>query len=552
MSYMVLAAIVIFLGIFAVIGIKTMNDNTSQLYVDQLQPTGNLVEVVQLLENTRVQMLSGIIEENPSRGDDALANIEQLNQVIDHYANHDLTSEEQEILNDFQENWNAFSDIVQQNVLTLTSEQYDELHQGLTQGRDFFQAARSDIKELTALNEELANNAYQDSNHIYSTLLVTIIISSIVAILLTMIIGIFMGRSIGIPMNKLASRLSEVAAGDLRGEHIKTKRKDEIGELVTSTNDMQNQLKQLITSITNATDKVLSSSEELTQSANEVMAGSQQITSTMEELAAGAESEAHHTNELSALTSSFATKVEEANENGLSIQQSSGNVLGMTVEGQQLMETSTQQMNKIDEIVKDAVEKMQNLDTQSQKISELVSVIQAIAEQTNLLALNASIEAARAGEHGQGFTIVANEVRNLAEGVAVSVTDITDIVNDIQLESNHVTESLQTGYKEVEQGTSQIAETGEMFSEISKAVNDMVTNIQTVTNNLSEITEGSQQMSSSIQEIAAISEESAAGVEETTASAQQTNSAMQEITASSDDLAHLAEDLNKFVKQFKL
>src|SRR5690625_7272485 len=100
----------------------------------------------------------------------------------------------------------------------------------------------------------------------------------------------------------------------------------------------------------------------------------------------------------------------------------------MTNDGSLLMESSTKQMAIIDQIVHEAVEKVEGLDVHSQQISELVSVIQDIADQTNLLALNAAIEAARAGEHGQGFAVVADEVRKLAEEVSFSVTDITIIV----------------------------------------------------------------------------------------------------------------------------
>src|SRR5690625_5923210 len=177
----------------------------------------------------------------------------------------------------------------------------------------------------------------------------------------------------------------------------------------------------------------------------------------MEELAAGSETQANRSGEIASMMNTFITRLEEADTNGENVNKASNEVLRMTEEGSQLMEDSTKQMNAIDQIVQDAVDKVEGLDEHSQQISELVAVIQDIAEQTNLLALNAAIEAARAGEHGQGFAVVADEVRKLAEVSANPVTHITDIVNRIQSESNVVVESLRDGYKDVEEGTTQIS-----------------------------------------------------------------------------------------------
>ncbi|MGP4105639.1 methyl-accepting chemotaxis protein [Virgibacillus sp. L01] len=375
---------------------------------------------------------------------------------------------------------------------------------------------------------------------------------TILVMVLGILIAILTSRSITNPISTVMERMKVITNGDLSQEPLETRSIDEIGQLIVATNEMNTNMRELLNQINEVSETVSSQSEELTQSASEVKSGAEQIATTMQELASGSETQANTSSELSSVMGNFANKVQEANENGEHIQKSSNEVLEMTDEGSELMNSSNEQMAKIDSIVQDAVQKVQGLDTQSQEISKLVSVIKDIADQTNLLALNAAIEAARAGEHGKGFAVVADEVRKLAEQVSISVTDITDIVTNIQNESSVVTDSLQGGYKEVEQGTAQIRSTGEKFSGISNGITEVVSSIKTVTDNLSEIAANSQQMNGSIQEIAAVSEESSAGIEQTSASSQQTSSSMEEVAGSSDDLARLAEKLNGLVRKFKL
>ncbi|MBN8235297.1 methyl-accepting chemotaxis protein [Halobacillus kuroshimensis] len=372
-----------------------------------------------------------------------------------------------------------------------------------------------------------------------------------VAVLLGAVFAYIFGSRLTKAVRSLLSSVNRISDGDLT-EDIETRRADEIGQLSVAMNEMVGSLRTLVQRVTTASSEVSAQSEELTQSANEVKEGSEQVASTMQELSSGAESQADSSSSLSEGMDSFVRRLDEANKGGKAVSETSKEVLSMTEEGRGLMETSVQQMNTINGIVKESVERVHGLDKQSKEINKLVQVIQDIAEQTNLLSLNAAIEAARAGEHGKGFAVVADEVRKLAEQVSTSIIDITSIVESIQSESNRVAQSLESGYQEVDKGTKQIEVTGETFHRIHTSVSDMSGRIGQISEHLSDIAENSQQMNQSIEEIASVSEESAAGVEQVAASSQQTTSSMEEVSHSARQLSELSEQLNEEIQQFKL
>lgn len=413
--------------------------------------------------------------------------------------------------------------------------------------------------ELTSRYEGIADNRERITNEQGRQIIAngegtfkTVSIVTVIVVIISMIAAVWVSSIISKPIIKVMERMQSIAAGDLSQEPLAIHTRDEIGQLVVATNEMSVHTRELLHNINHVSATVTAQSEELTQSSKEVNAASQQVATTMQELTYGIENEANSASELSTIMEVFTTKVEEANGKGEAIQQASQQVLGKTAEGTHLMDMSTEQMHQIDTIMHDAVLKIKGLDMQAQEISKLVVVIKEISDQTNLLALNATIEAARAGEHGKGFAVVAEEVKKLAEGVAVSVTDITGIVDTIQSESSMVAASLQEGYTEVQRGTEQLQTTGKTFTEIRDAVNDMANNISIISENLSDIAANSEEMSGSIEEIAAISEQSAAGVQETAASMEQTSSSMEEVAGSAVQLARLAEELNGLVQQFKI
>jgi len=414
-------------------------------------------------------------------------------------------------------------------------------------------------RDLMRTFEEMSNEREKDITQAGTSImddtnqaLYVIVISAIVVVLLVVIIAQRTAAPISAGVRLVVDRMKNLAEGDLSEDKLKVRTNDEIGQLITAMNDMTENNRKMLHRINTVSGNVTSQSENLSQSAAEVKAGSDQVASTMQELAAGSENQANRAGEMAETMGQFAAKVAEANDHGKEVQTVSKDVLATTEEGRALMLRSTEQMEKIDHIVHDAVEKVEGLDKHAQDISKLVGVIKEIAEQTNLLALNAAIEAARAGEQGKGFAVVADEVRKLAEQVAVSVTDITDIVDNIQTESKDVTTSLHEGYKEVEEGTNQIRFTGNAFNDMSGKLANMAASIETISSHLSDIASYSDTIQTDIEEIAAVSEESAAGIEETSATSQQASSSMVQVSGSAAELARLAEQLNEDVQRFKL
>lgn len=396
--------------------------------------------------------------------------------------------------------------------------------------------------------QQAVSNAQQNIDKGIIVLGVSIALAIIIGITLLLLIS----RKISANLRKVVSITHEVANGNLAVESMDYEGKDEIGQLSGAVNQMKGNIRSIVSKVASASESVSSRSGQLTQSANEVKEGNEQIASTMEELSSGSETQANSASNLSENMNDFVQIVQQSEQDGQDIADKSDGVMHLTADGTALMKKSMDQMKRIDAIVSDAVDKVQGLDKQSAEISKLVKVIKDIADQTNLLSLNAAIEAARAGEHGKGFAVVADEVRKLAEQVTSSVSEITGIVSTIQNETDHVVVSLNSGYSEVKEGTTQIEATGKSFETINVSVSEMTTKIIAISNNLKGIATNSNEMNNLIEEIASVSEESAAGVEQAAASAQQTSSSMEEVSHSADELAILADQLNDELKAFKL
>src|SRR5699024_5906792 len=199
------------------------------------------------------------------------------------------------------------------------------------------------------IGDTIAELGERNVNHGVTSLYIGAL-GSILIIIFSIIISIATASKVSKPIVTVMNRMNLIAKGDLSHEPLKTEAKDETGQLVKATNDMNYNISELLYDVSTVSTSITTQSEELTQSSNEVTAASEQVAFTMQELATGSETQANNATDLSSRMVSFMTKVQAANEDGGSIQKSSNDVLDMTNKGTTLMKTSTTQMEKIDEI----------------------------------------------------------------------------------------------------------------------------------------------------------------------------------------------------------
>lgn len=549
-SFTLAALLFIMASAIVLYQLSTVEKNTDQFERDS-QLTFDMTQMSLLAQLKDVQMADYIITKNTSY-------ITEYNKVREQFIELEnklepimQTERQQALLKHIKDNNEkmdtVLSDIEEvsdgQDIITaIFRERSNSLRVGTVEAID---RLIENVLEEQKLAMDGAKNSIDSS-------IMVLIISNLVAISLGIIIMLVISRGVSRNLNTVVSITTDVANGNLVVQPMEYEGNDEIGKLAVAINLMTTNIRGILMKVTDASLAVSSSSEELTQTTNEVNQGGDQIASTMAELASGSEVQANSAEDLSENMSDFVEMVHNSEQEGRQIATESERVLQYTHEGTTLMKNAVNQMQQIDFIIAEAVGQVQNLDKQSNEITQLVSVIKSIADQTNLLALNAAIEAARAGEHGLGFAVVADEVRKLSEQVSTSVAEITNIVTHIHTETEQVVTSLNKGYAEVKEGTEQIEKTGENFEVIDTSISNMVEKVISISNNLKDIAQSSDQMNDLIQDIASVSEESAASVEQVAATTEEIAGSMDEMSHSAVELAKLAELLNDEISVFKL
>ena len=244
------------------------------------------------------------------------------------------------------------------------------------------------------------------------------------------------------------------------------------------------------------------------------------------------------TSQVAAAVTEMSATVQEVAKNAAQAAESARQASQATNHGQQVMDENMTSTTALAEEVDGAAKVIEQLGSDSQKISMVLDVIKDIADQTNLLALNAAIEAARAGEHGRGFSVVADEVRTLASRTQTSTEEIQGMIVSLQSGAENAVRVMEQGRGRAETNVEQATRANEALTEIATAV--------------ATISDMNVQIASAAEEQSAVTEEISGNVNKINIAAEQALEGTSKTSQSSEELAKLAAGLSSVVQRFKM
>ncbi|NMM64034.1 hypothetical protein HBE96_15405 [Clostridium sp. P21] len=386
-----------------------------------------------------------------------------------------------------------------------------------------------------------------------------IIISAIIiiGIVLSIIAALYLGKKISEPIKVSTELIDALSQCDLSSSIDKKaekffKNKDELGIMIRAVFNLKKNLIDVVHNLQNSSSQIFEHSKSLSTNTNDTLIYINNVSEAMSQLASGATDHTVFSQDSLEKIKSLAKDIQIALQSSNAVKEAHINAKEMSNKGSQSLDILTEKFKINSDVTNKLSTIVDNLDSKSGSIDNIVSTINSVAEQTNLLALNAAIEAARAGEYGKGFAVVADEIRNLAEQSTDYTKEIAIIVSQIQQEISLAKNTMDTGIDAVSKANTSIIETEKSFDLIQDSIKNSLSHINNLSENVKNVDENKEKAIVSIEKISNVSEEAASSTEEVSAMVKEQTSVMHTISDTAKELNELAVKMDKIVEMFKL
>ncbi|CAV25540.1 putative methyl-accepting chemotaxis protein [Vibrio atlanticus] len=386
-------------------------------------------------------------------------------------------------------------------------------------GNEMVKAIDTLSKKLNLLaTQQVHTNGQQHTSTLNTATIGLLVILSIALVISWTLAGIIVK-----PINNIQATMREVAKGNL---------------LVKAEEHGDNEISRLAQDVNKSVEQLRDTVSSLSRISIEVASASTELAAVMTQSSANSDQEKQEVEQVASAVNQLESTAANVNENAVQADSASKQADEMATHSMSLFNESNQANEQMAIQLSEAANVVGTLKEHSEKIGNVIEVIQSISEQTNLLALNAAIEAARAGESGRGFAVVADEVRMLAARTQDSTKEIQTIIEGLQVQSGNANESMSSSLSMLEHNQT-------LSGEVSSALSG-------IANSVTDITEINTQVAAAAEEQSQVTSDINRNISNIYSLVSQNVTGITQAAAASHELSNLAEQQKQQLGFFKV
>lgn len=382
-------------------------------------------------------------------------------------------------------------------------------------------------------------------------ILLDVIIAAVIIMVLSIVISIFFSKKLSNNVNSIKDNLRKMADGDLT-EELEIKSNDEFEVIAKEINRFRVKISKAFEIVQEASNKTMEETENLLALSQEMASSSEVVDCTIEEIAKGSNSQAQELLGINKTLQGFGMKVDETVIRVEGVYSDADLISISAKEGDRDLKVLGEFVSDINSSFEDVRNKIQGLGVRLSEINQITNLINGIADKTNLLALNAAIEAARAGEAGKGFSVVAEEIRKLAEQSKVSSANINNLTQAIYMESSMVVKTSDNMNAKLDEQSQVLDNSMNTLRNIIVSIERILPKIKDINGYVNEINSEKVKILQGVEVASSVSEEVSVSTGEIVTSSKELSASSSQVARSAEELSNKVEKVSEFIGEFKI